>query len=141
MSNRPKPPHRLQTRLTVTEAAKLLVIPRMHLNQLMSGIFEPEYAATLGTIMNLAVALADWHKKEHLIGPFERGQVIVARLLMDKRPPSADEASELAIYFDAADRFICQQRKVILAKAISYVERRLEQGISTSIADVAEYVE
>lgn len=124
-------------KLTQAESASILIIPRLHLNELIEGRFEASYGSTIGSIFNIAVAIANLHRREDLALIFNEGQTIVAKLIASKTAPDGDDLEKLASYFDAADRYMCMQRKDVLLKTIRYVERRISNGEVTTVSEAA----
>lgn len=122
--------NRSQAKLLMTnqEQTNLLVVPRMHLQQILSGELELEHLYSVAGVFNIAAALANYRHLRELELVFDRAQATVAILIQEFRKPTADEGPVITAAFNAADRLIRKQKKPDLARAIAYVDRRIALG-------------
>lgn len=112
--------------MTAAQRGNLMVLPNMHLYQLCTGQLDLDYLYSVAGVFNIAGALANARRRRELERQIDAAQRIMEDLIAAVRLPTADEASVLKAAFLRADRFISLQRKADIARAIAYVDRRIQ---------------
>lgn len=114
--------------LTPDQHGRLILMPRAHLDLLLSGMFDPQYAVSVAGVFNIAGAAAGLHQRNDIVSRIDAAQHIVERLLNERCPPAEEERQILMDAFNTADRYIGIQNQLTLAKAVRYVNARIASG-------------
>lgn len=109
--------------LTPAQLQRMIVGPRMHLHMLLSQRYEPEYAASIGEIFNVATTLAHFKGHAELQAEFDKAQDVMVKLIEDGRAPNAAEGTLLREAFNLADQWIGIQDTAVLTRAINYANK------------------
>lgn len=123
--------------LAESQRTQLMVGPRLHLQRILEGHFEPEYFYSLIGVFNIAVALCyrSRHRDLHL---YEETQSFLAKLLLDQRTPDEMESAIIRAAFNKVDLFLRNQQKATLARAVAYVEQHIAGGRAIPLRELAE---
>lgn len=111
--------------LTAKQKADIVIAPRMHLQMLLAGHYDVDYACSLAGVFNLSGALSHMYERNDLEQTFDLAQELIVCLIREERVPTDDERQLLAEAFNLADAWITMQNTVTLMKAVDYVEREL----------------
>ena len=111
--------------LTAKQKADIVIAPRMHLQMLLAGQYDVDYACSLAGVFNLSGALSHMYERNDLEQTFDLAQELNVCLIREERVPTDDERQLLAEAFNLADAWITMQNTVTLMKAVDYVEREL----------------
>ncbi|MBK7462158.1 MAG: hypothetical protein IPJ50_04985 [Betaproteobacteria bacterium] len=111
--------------LTAKQKADIVIAPRMHLQMLLAGQYDVDYACSLAGVFNLSGALSHMYERNDLEQTFDLAQELIVCLIREERVPTDDERQLLAEAFNLADAWITMQNTVTLMKAVDYVEREL----------------
>ena len=111
--------------LTAKQKADIVIAPRMHLQMLLAGQYDDDYACSLAGVFNLSGALSHMYERNDLEQTFDLAQELIVCLIREERVPTDDERQLLAEAFNLADAWITMQNTVTLMKAVDYVEREL----------------
>lgn len=111
--------------LTPAQLQRMVVGPRMHLHLLLNGIYEHEYAASIGGLFNVATALAHFKGHAELQAVFDGAQEILVGLMRETRAPDDAEREPLREAFNLADQWIGIQDTAILTRAINYANKEI----------------
>ena len=111
--------------LTAKQRADIVIAPRMHLQMLLAGQYDVDYACSLAGVFNLSGALCYLYWRNELEETFDVAQELIVCLIREGRAPTDDEGRSLAEAFNLADAWITMQNTASLMKAVDYVEREL----------------
>ena len=111
--------------LTAKQKADIVIAPRMHLQMLLAGQYDVDYACSLAGVFNLSGALCHLYGRNELEQTFDVAQELIVCLIREERAPTDDEGQSLAEAFNLADTWITMQNTASLMKAVDYVEREL----------------
>lgn len=111
--------------LTAKQKADIVIAPRMHLQMLLAGQYDVDYACSLAGVFNLSGALCHLRGRNELEQAFDLAQELIVCLIRDGRAPIGAEGRSLAEAFNLADAWITMQNTATLMKAVDYVEREL----------------
>lgn len=111
--------------LTAKQKADIVIAPRMHLQMLLAGQYDVDYACSLAGVFNLSGALCYLYGRNELEETFDVAQELIVCLIREGRAPTDDEGRSLAEAFNLADAWITMQNTTSLMKAVDYVEREL----------------
>ncbi|MFZ3037945.1 MAG: hypothetical protein WA112_11855 [Rugosibacter sp.] len=111
--------------LTAKQKADIVIAPRMHLQMLLAGQYDVDYACSLAGVFNLSGALCHLYGRNELEQTFDVAQEFIVCLIREERAPTDDEGQSLAEAFNLADAWITMQNTASLMKAVDYVEREL----------------
>ncbi|MFZ2972956.1 MAG: hypothetical protein WA049_09965 [Ferribacterium limneticum] len=111
--------------LTAKQKADIVIAPRMHLQMLLAGHYDVDYACSLAGVFNLSGALCHLYGRNELEQTFDVAQELIVCLIRECRAPTDDEGQSLAEAFNLADAWITMQNTTSLMKAVDYVERAL----------------
>ena len=111
--------------LTAKQKADIVIAPRMHLQMLLAGQYDVDYACSLAGVFNLSGALCHLYGRNELEQTFDVAQELIVCLIREVRAPKGDEGQSLAEAFNLADAWITMQNTASLMKAVDYVERQL----------------
>lgn len=111
--------------LTAKQKADIVIAPRMHLQMLLAGQYDVDYACSLAGVFNLSGVLSHMYERNDLEQTFDLAQEIIVCLIRDGRAPTGDEGQSLAEAFNLADAWITMQNTVSLMKAVDYMDREL----------------
>jgi hypothetical protein len=111
--------------LTAKQKADIVIAPRMHLQMLLAGQYDVDYACSLAGVFNLSGALCHLYGRNELEQTFDVAQELIVCLIREERAPTDDEGQSLAEAFNLADAWITMQNTASLMKAVDYVEREL----------------
>lgn len=125
--------------LTAKQKADIVIAPRMHLQMLLAGQYEVDYACSLAGVFNLSGALSRMYERNDLEQTFDLAQELIVCLIREERAPRDDEGQSLSEAFNLADAWITMQNTSTLMKAVDYLERELvikdRQGEGNAIGD------
>lgn len=113
--------------MTASERRNLMVLPHMHLHQICTDQLDLEYLHTIAGVFNIAGALANARRRRDLELEIDEAQLIMEDLIATVRLPTEVERAVLKAAFIRADHFITMQRKPDIARAIAYVDRRIQE--------------
>jgi len=111
--------------LTAKQKAEIVIAPRMHLQMLLAGQYDVDFACSLAGVFNLSGVLSHMYERNDLEQTFDLAQELIVCLIREERAPADDERQLLAEAFNLADAWITMQNTVTLMKAVDYVEREL----------------
>lgn len=111
--------------LTAKQKADIVIAPRMHLQMLLAGQYDVDYACSLAGVFNLSCVLSHMYERNDLEQTFDLAQEIIVCLIREGRAPTGDEGQSLAEAFNLADAWITMQNTVSLMKAVDYMDREL----------------
>ncbi|MGB4062450.1 MAG: hypothetical protein WBK19_01360 [Azonexus sp.] len=111
--------------LTAKQKADIVIAPRMHLQMLLAGQYDVDYACSLAGVFNLSGVLSHMYERNDLEQTFDLAQEIIVCLIREGRAPTGDEGQSLAEAFNLADAWITMQNTVNLMKAVDYMDREL----------------
>ncbi|PKO39590.1 MAG: hypothetical protein CVU33_04445 [Betaproteobacteria bacterium HGW-Betaproteobacteria-6] len=111
--------------LTAKQKADIVIAPRMHLQMLLAGQYDVDYACSLAGVFNLSGVLSHMYERNDLEQTFDLAQEIIVCLIREGRAPTGDEGQSLAEAFNLADAWITMQNTVSLMKAVDYMDREL----------------
>ena len=111
--------------LTAKQKADIVIAPRMHLQMLLAGQYDVDYACSLAGVFNLSGVLSHMYERNDLEQTFKLAQELIACLIREGRAPTGGEGQSLAEAFNLADTWITMQNTVSLMKAVDYMDREL----------------
>jgi len=111
--------------LTAKQKADIVIAPRMHLQMLLAGQYDVDYAYSLAGVFNLSGVLSHMYERNDLEQTFDLAQEIIVCLIREGRAPKGDEGQSLAEAFNVADAWITMQNTVNLMRAVDYMDREL----------------
>lgn len=111
--------------LTAKQKADIVIAPRMHLQMLLAGQYDVDYAYSLAGVFNLSGVLSHMYERNDLEQTFDLAQEIIVYLIREGRAPKGDEGQSLAEAFNVADAWITMQNTVSLMRAVDYMDREL----------------
>lgn len=113
--------------LSEPEQVHLMLAPHLHLEALLNGERDVWQIAAVGSLFNVALALAYVRKDRRAIQYYSGVQTLMLTLA-DGAPLLPRDQVRLTRALSAADVFICQQHKADVLAAIRLVEH--EVGVS-----------
>ena len=114
--------------ITPAQHAELMLMPRMHLEMVLTQAINLNYQQSVLGVFNLGVALSHLRGKPQLQDQFEAAQQVMVNLIKGPRGPTADEGLLLSRCFNTADRMIGIQSRANLIRAIEFVDQRIASG-------------
>ena len=114
--------------ITPAQHAELMLIPRVHLEMVLTQVIDPNYQQSVLGVFNLGVALCHLRNKVQLQGPFEAAQGVMVALIKEARCPTREESVLLTQCFNLADRTIGVQSKASMVRAIEFVDQLIARG-------------
>lgn len=111
--------------LTAKQKADIVIAPRLHLQMLLAGQYDVDYACSLAGVFNLSGALCHLYGRNELEQTFDLAQELIVCLIREGRAPTDGEGQSLAEAFNLADAWITMQNTATLMKAVDYVDREL----------------
>lgn len=119
--------------ITPADHERLMILPRIHLNQVLEGCLEREYLVTVAGVFNIVIALANIQEKPERQAFFERGQSVVLKMIQTQTAPDEASLAILLESFNRADRYIGIQQTRHIHRATQLVDRTIANGEAVNL--------
>ncbi len=106
----------------------LMLVPRMHLELILTHTVNLDYQRSVLGVFNLAAALAYLQNRPQTQSQFEAAQRVMSLLIQGARSPSPEEGDFLRQSFNQADRHFGIQSGAMLVRAFEIVDQAGADG-------------
>lgn len=121
--------------ITPSQHMGLVLVPRMHLEMMLTQTVNMHYQRSVLGMFDLAVALAILQNKPQTRDRFEMARQIMYLLIHGSRKPDVKEADFLCRSFNQADQYFGIQSRAMLIRAFDFVDMMIADYKEADITD------